>query len=157
MTIATEALSPVQAAARERAFSLPLDEINPADPMLFADDTVGHYFERLRRDAPIHRSHSPMFGDYWSVTKYQDIMAVDTNHATYSSDWSRGGIVIADRPVGERLPDRYVRVLAFVKCEPHEHPHSIGFIGSLGLWSLDELHEPSAEITHWMPLPEPPG
>jgi hypothetical protein len=59
-------------------------------------------------------------------------------------------------PVGERLPDRYVRVLAFVKCEPHEHPHAIGFIGSLGLWSLDELHEPSAEITHWMPLPEPP-
>ncbi|MFZ4758500.1 MAG: cytochrome P450, partial [Burkholderiaceae bacterium] len=114
MTIATEALSPVQAAARERAFSLPLDEINPADPMLFADDTVGHYFERLRRDAPIHRSHSPMFGDYWSVTKYQDIMAVDTNHATYSSDWSRGGIVIADRPVGERLP-------MFIAMDPPRH------------------------------------
>jgi cytochrome P450 len=114
MTIATQALSPVQAAARERAFSLPLDEINPADPMLFADDTVGHYFERLRRDAPIHRSHSPMFGDYWSVTKYQDIMAVDTNHATYSSDWSRGGIVIADRPVGERLP-------MFIAMDPPRH------------------------------------
>jgi hypothetical protein len=67
-------------------------------------------------------------------------------------EWERRWI-----PVGERLPDRYVRVLAFVKCEPREHPHAIGFIGSLGLWSLDELHEPSAEITHWMPLPEPPG
>lgn len=59
-------------------------------------------------------------------------------------------------PVEERLPDRYIRVLAFVKCEPHEHPHAIGFVGSLGLWSLDELHEPSAVVTHWMPLPEPP-
>jgi len=60
-------------------------------------------------------------------------------------------------PVSERLPDRYTRVLAFVDCQPHEHPHAIGFIGSLGVWSLDELHEPLAEITHWMPLPEPPA
>jgi hypothetical protein len=60
-------------------------------------------------------------------------------------------------PVSERLPDRYTRVLAFVDCQPHEHSHAIGFIGSLGVWSLDELHEPSAEITHWMPLPEPPA
>jgi hypothetical protein len=59
--------------------------------------------------------------------------------------------------VGERLPERYIRVLAFVKCEPYEHPHTIGFVGSNGAWSLDELHEPSAEITHWMRLPEPPA
>ena len=60
-------------------------------------------------------------------------------------------------PVEERLPERYIRVLAWVKCDPHEHPHGIGFIGSMGFWSLDELrHDPSAEVTHWMPLPEPP-
>ena len=60
-------------------------------------------------------------------------------------------------PVSERLPPPYIRVLAFVSCQAHEHAHAIGFIGSLGMWSLDELHEPSAEITHWMPLPEPPA
>ena len=59
-------------------------------------------------------------------------------------------------PVSERLPKRYTRVLVWVRCDSHEHPHGIGFIGSMGLWSLDELHEPSAEITHWMPLPAPP-
>jgi len=114
MTTATVGLSAVQAAARERAFSLPLHEIDPADPNLFVDDTVGHYFERLRRDAPVHRSHSPVFGDYWSVTRYQDIVAVDTNHAVYSSDWSRGGIVISDRPMNERLP-------MFIAMDPPKH------------------------------------
>jgi cytochrome P450 len=104
----------IQAAARERAFSMPLDEINPADAQLFANDTVGHYFARLRRDAPVHRSTSPLFGPYWSVTKYQDIMAVDTNHATYSSDWARGGIVISDRPMQDRLA-------MFIAMDPPKH------------------------------------
>jgi hypothetical protein len=58
--------------------------------------------------------------------------------------------------VEERLPDRYVRVLAFVQCEPHDHPHAIGFLGATSLWSLDGICEPSEEITHWMLLPEPP-
>jgi cytochrome P450 len=39
-----------------------------------------------------------MFGPYWSVTKYNDIMAIDTNHATFSSAASLGGITIRDVP-----------------------------------------------------------
>ena len=114
MTTATEALSPVQAAARERAFSMPLEEIDPSDSLLFADDTIGHYFARLRRDAPVHRSHSPMFGEYWSVTTYDHIMAVDTNHQVFSSDWSNGGIAIQDRPLTERLQ-------MFIAMDPPKH------------------------------------
>ena len=114
MTTATEALSPVQAAARERAFSMPLEEIDPSDSLLFADDTIGHYFARLRRDAPVHRSHSPMFGDFWSVTTYDHIMAVDTNHQVFSSDWSNGGIAIQDRPMTERLQ-------MFIAMDPPKH------------------------------------
>ena len=114
MTTATEALSTVQAAARERAFSMPLEEIDPSDSLLFADDTIGHYFARLRRDAPVHRSHSPMFGDFWSVTTYDHIMAVDTNHQVFSSDWSNGGIAIQDRPLTERLQ-------MFIAMDPPKH------------------------------------
>jgi cytochrome P450 len=114
MTTATEVLSPAQAAAHERAFSMPLEEIDPSDSLLFADDTIGHYFARLRRDAPVHRSHSPMFGDYWSVTTYDHIMAVDTNHQVFSSDWSNGGIAIQDRPLTERLQ-------MFIAMDPPKH------------------------------------
>jgi len=76
-----------RAAARARALALPLDHLDPADPQGFVDDTVGYVFERLRREDPVHRSHSPVPGidTYWSVTRYQDIMQVDSHHELYSS------------------------------------------------------------------------
>jgi len=33
-----------------------------------------------------------MFGPYWSVTKYNNIVEVETNHAVFSSDSKLGGI-----------------------------------------------------------------
>ena len=33
-----------------------------------------------------------MYGSYWSVTKYKDIMHVETHHQLYSSEASLGGI-----------------------------------------------------------------
>ncbi|MFN0164481.1 MAG: cytochrome P450 [Burkholderiales bacterium] len=102
--------------ARQRAYSLPLESLDPSDPALFVDDSIGHYFERMRREDPVHRSHSPnpIFGDFWSVTKYNDIMAVDTNHQVFSSDWSQGGITIGDRPVNERFQ-------MFIAMDPPKH------------------------------------
>ena len=104
----------IQAAARERAFAMPLEEIDPSDPQLFFDDTVGHYFARLRRDDPVHRVEGGPFGPYWCVTRYQDIMAVDTNHKVFSSDWTNGGISIAERPMTERLQ-------MFIAMDPPKH------------------------------------
>ncbi len=99
---------------RAQAYAVPLSEIDPSDPTLFENGTIGHYFERLRAEDPVHRSHSPVFGDFWSVTRYQDIMAVDTNHAVYSSDWRQGGINIADRPMDQRLQ-------MFIAMDPPQH------------------------------------
>ena len=100
--------------ARARAQSVPLDKIDTSDPGLFEDGSIGHYFERLRCEDPVHRTHSPVFGDFWSVTRYQDIMAVDTNHAVYSSDWRQGGINIVDRPMDQRLQ-------RFIAMDPPQH------------------------------------
>jgi cytochrome P450 len=104
----------LQAQARAEAFSLPIDQINPANPQYFVDNTVEHYFERLRRDDPVHLAHSPIYGPYWSVTKYQDIMAVDTNHAAFSSEWSLGGITLFDPAPDQRLP-------MFIAMDPPKH------------------------------------
>lgn len=104
----------LQAAAREAAWSMPIESIDPGIPQLFQDDTVGHYFERLRRDDPVHLTHSPLFGRYWSVTRYQDILHVDMNHGIYSSDWSHGGITLNDSPPGEQLP-------MFISMDPPLH------------------------------------
>src|ERR1700751_4967872 len=84
--------------ARERAYSLPLEEFNPADPELFRTDTHWPYFDRLRKEDPVHYCKDSMFGPYWSVTRYNDIMAIDTNHQVFSSAASLGGITIRDVP-----------------------------------------------------------
>ena len=93
-----------QAAARERAYSIALDEFDPGDPELFRTDTFWPYFERLRREAPIHYCRESVFGPYWSVTKYNDIMNVETNHQIFSSAAVFGGITIRDAGVDYRRP-----------------------------------------------------
>ena len=100
--------------ARTEAFALPIEAIDVSKPRLFANDTVGHYFERLRRDAPVQYQSNPVVGGYWSVTRYADIMAVDINHGVFSSDWSLGGITIFDPPVADRQP-------SFIAMDPPEH------------------------------------
>ncbi|MBP8307655.1 MAG: cytochrome P450 [Burkholderiaceae bacterium] len=101
-------------AARHRAFSIPLDEVDVSDPKLFQDNTVGHYFERLRRDEPVHYCKDSRFGAYWSVTKYKDIMQVEVNHQVYSSDAFKGGITINERPM------QYRRA-SFIAMDPPKH------------------------------------
>ena len=78
----------VKRAARDAAYAMPLAEINPADPELFRTDTWGPYFERLRAEDPVHWavSQEEDVGGYWSVTTWNDIMAVDTNHEAFSSE-----------------------------------------------------------------------
>ena len=93
-----------EVAARAAAFAMPLDEIDVSKPRLFQDGSIGHYFERLRRDAPVHWQTNPINGGFWSVTRYQDIMHVDTNHGIYSSDWAKGGIAIFDQVMDQRAP-----------------------------------------------------
>ena len=36
------------------------------------------------------------YGPYWSVTRHEDIMAVETNHQTFSSASKHGGVIIHD-------------------------------------------------------------
>ncbi len=82
--------------ARERAASLPLEDFDPGDPELFRSDTHWPYFDRLRKEDPVHYCKDSMFGPYWSVTKYNDIMDIETNHSVFSSAASLGGITIRD-------------------------------------------------------------
>ncbi len=87
-----------QKAAADKAWSIPLDEIDVSQPELFRTDSFWPYFDRLRREAPVHYCRDSMFGPYWSVTKYNDIMDIETNHSVFSSAASLGGITIRDVP-----------------------------------------------------------
>jgi cytochrome P450 len=105
----------IQASARAEAFAMPIEEIDPGTPAYFENDTVGHYFERLRRDDPVHHCNSALYGSYWSVTRFQDIMQVDTNHGIFSSDWTHGGIAIVQPPPGEG------QLQMFIAMDPPRH------------------------------------
>jgi cytochrome P450 len=85
-----------QKAARKRAYSIPLEQFDPGDPELFRSDTFWPYFDRLRKEDPIHYCKDSVFGPYWSVTKYNDIMDIETNHSVFSSAAALGGITIRD-------------------------------------------------------------
>ncbi len=96
------------------AYSLPLAELDPGHPKLFQANTMWPYFERLRAEAPVHYTPESMFGPYWSVTKYKDILAVEANHEVFSSDWSLGGITIRDQLKDFPLP-------MFIAMDPPKH------------------------------------
>lgn len=80
-------------------WSIPLDELDPAHPSLFEHDRFWPYFERLRNEDPVHYTPDSMFGPYWSITRYADIMYVDTHHDAFSSDIMNGGIRMSGRPI----------------------------------------------------------
>lgn len=72
--------------ANQDPYSLPLEKINIANPFLFARDVHHRWFKRLRDEAPVHYCPESFFGPYWSVTRYDDIVKVDTSHDIYSSE-----------------------------------------------------------------------
>ena len=85
-----------RAADRAAAEATPLAELNPGLPDRFAADSFWPVFERLRREDPVHYTAESEWGPYWSVTRFDDIVAIDTNHQAFSSDAHLGGITLAD-------------------------------------------------------------
>ena len=97
---------------RAKVYATPLELLDPAQPELFRQDAHWAIFERLRKEDPVHYTAEHEFGPYWSITKYNDIMTVDTNHEAFSSE---GGITIANQTAGEGpLP-------MFIAMDPPKH------------------------------------
>ena len=66
-------------------YTLELSELDPAIPLLFQKQYHLNYFKRLREEDPVHFVEGGEFGPYWSVTRYQDIVYVDSHHDLFSS------------------------------------------------------------------------
>ena len=71
----------------------PLSQIDVSDARLYEQDAWRPYFERLRAEDPVHYQATSPFGPFWSVTRFEDIVAVDSNHEVFSSEPT---IVIGD-------------------------------------------------------------
>ena len=108
-------------AAREEAYSLPLEDLNPAQGSLFQNDAMWPIFERLRAEAPVHYTADSAFGPYWSVTKFDDIVAVDTDHATFSSEPGIGLVPKAMRTYDYDNTDQPQGLPMFIAMDPPKH------------------------------------
>jgi cytochrome P450 len=92
--------------------TIPLNQLDLINPQLFHNDYHVKIFERLRQESPVHlqKDHAEI-GSFWNVTRYEDIMAVDTNHDSFSSD---GSITAADQDEEFPLP-------MFIAMDPPKH------------------------------------
>jgi hypothetical protein len=114
--------APAERATGNDAFSIPLEQIDVSDPQLYQDDTWYPWFERLRREAPVHWCRESRYGPYWSVSKYKDIMQVEVNHQTYSSEV--GGIAVEDQPKGLERE-------SFIRMDPPKHDEQRKVVGPI--------------------------
>ncbi|HEU0061535.1 MAG TPA: cytochrome P450 [Hyphomicrobiaceae bacterium] len=90
----------------------PLGSIDVSDPAIYQEDRWAPLFARLRREAPVHYCAASRYGPFWSVTRYNDIMAVELDHASYSSEL--GGAQVEDQPADMKRG-------SFIRLDPPRH------------------------------------
>ncbi|MFZ3008042.1 MAG: cytochrome P450 [Phenylobacterium sp.] len=114
---AVDILKDKRAAARKAAYEGPVEDLNPARASLFRDDAMWPMFERLRKEDPVHYTADSNYGAYWSITKYNDILAVDSNHQVFSS--AKGITLTPKAAQGFRDPNN--TATNFIAMDPPRH------------------------------------
>jgi len=92
-------------------WSLPIDQVDPSRAELYLHNRHGEYFRRLRQEDPVHFTAGGSFGPYWSITKFNDIVAVDSNHKVFSSEPS----IVIGEPTDDFVPPM------FIAMDPPKH------------------------------------
>jgi len=100
------------------AYDVPIEKVNPLNAHLFLEDRWQEHFARLRAEDPVHFNELETSGRYWSITKYDDVRAVDGDWETYSS---ASGITLGlsvEKMRGEVLPQQ---LTPFIAMDPPTH------------------------------------
>jgi len=100
-------------AARAEAYSTPIEKIDVSVQDRFVSNTIWPFFERLRREDPIHYCAESEFGPYWSITRFDDIIAVETNHQVFSSETAIG--------IFDPVPGDDFQMPMFIAMDPPKH------------------------------------
>lgn len=75
-------------------YSIPLEKLDVSNPWLYASNEIGAYFERLRAECPVHFCPDSHYGPYWSITKYDDIVEINSSDKLFSCDYELGGHIL---------------------------------------------------------------
>jgi cytochrome P450 len=136
-------------------YSIPLERIDVSDSELFETDTHWGYFERLRREDPVHYCPASDFGPFWSVTRYEDVLTVEKQPEIFSSAHS---IVLGDPPPDFPLEAGFI-TMDGVKHDAHRKvvqpvaaPRNITFLEPLIRRRIAEILDelPVGETFDWV-------
>jgi len=67
-------------------YDVPIEKFDMSRPELYESNVHEAWFARLRDEDPVHFCPESKVGPYWSVTRFNDIKTVDTNHKIFSSE-----------------------------------------------------------------------
>jgi cholest-4-en-3-one 26-monooxygenase len=70
-----------------------LSDVDLLDRDAFTSGPPHEWFTWLRENAPVFRHAEPDGPGFWVITKYDDVVAVNRNAKTFSSDQRKGGVV----------------------------------------------------------------
>ena len=124
-----------------------LETYDVSNPLLFEAGKQYQWFKRLRDEDPVHYCREHQLGPYWSVTRYEDIMAVDTRPDLYSSE---PAITIRD-------PDADFTLPMFIAMDPPKHDEQRKVVnpavGPASLKNFEPLiRERTADILDKLPV-----
>jgi cytochrome P450 len=137
------------------AYSVDLDSINPVWNRLFQENKNLEYFERLRAEDPVHFNDTEIAGRYWSLTRYDDIKAVDMDHHNFSS---AHGITLGF-PIDRPLPEGALDISLFIAMDPPKHDVQrktvAPVVSARNMHSLEPLiRERTANVLDSLPIGE---
>jgi len=107
--------------ARARAYATPLEDFQPHAVEHFTSDTLWPWFERLRAEDPVHYTAASEYGPYWSITRFDDIVACESDVARLSSSSEHGGITLFEPPEGSDPEQRSEERSSFISMDPPRH------------------------------------
>ena len=121
---------------RARIYAMPLEKLDPADIKYFPNEEMFWKFERLRAEDPVHftSTEDSEHGAYWSITKWDDIIKIDTDPVTYSNE---AGIAIASQ-----RKDRDLAGYQVEGAEDNRTPEQIEADKARGIQSLLSMDPP---------------
>jgi cytochrome P450 len=157
------------AANAAEIYATPLAALNPGKASRFQSDTHWTVFERLRREDPVHFTPDSEYGPYWSVTKWNDIMAVDTDHEAFSSTEGIAMSTLESQKMMEHVTGRTVAAqraaakagqASFIGLdEPHHGPKRKAVSPTVAPGNIakmaPQVRERAGQILDSLPIGEP--
>jgi cytochrome P450 len=127
---------------------VPLTEIDVSNPFMNRQGKWYPYFARLREEAPVHYLADSPFGPFWSITRYADIQAVDSNAEVFSAE---PHIILGPPPL---------EIAMFIAMDPPKHDVQRkavqGVVAPRNLKEMESLiRERVQDVLDHLPIDEP--